>query len=80
MILDARESCAGSNYTQNNEHGVADKIDAAIQYATTLKIPDTHPLMVKLKKALEDMKNVECYGDRLPIDQSLCEILNALNL
>jgi len=72
MIWKARENCAGSNVSET-EIVIKNILDAK-DYAEQFKAGDI--IIGKLMKALEIMRTVIQYKDRLPADNILCEILN----
>jgi hypothetical protein len=73
-VSKARESIAGSNIQK--EHVTIEYIQDAINYGTKISIPEEY--MTKITQALGIMKNAKEYGDRLPADNLLCEILNTM--
>ena len=74
LVSDARESCAGCDVKDKKE--VVHKIAVALQYAEMLQLPDEDPTVQTLMRALADMKKARNFGERLPVDWMLCDVLN----
>lgn len=74
LVSDARESCAGCNVKDKKE--VVQKIADALRYAEMLQLPEEDLTVQTLTRALAGMKKARNYGERLPVDWMLCDVLN----
>lgn len=70
----AREACAGSNVQDKNVfvNLLNDSLKLAVEY-NYLNLP------IELCLIEKDALKIKDYGDRLPLDNKLCDILNGLD-
>jgi hypothetical protein len=73
QILKTREATAGDDI--QNFDKVADMLTEAIHTAKAIHASDI--LIGKLNTALNMIRNAKCYGDRLPVDNILCNLINS---
>lgn len=73
-ISRARESCAGSNVQE--KFILVNLLDKAVKYSTN---NDFVNLPIELTMIEKDSLKIKEYGDRLPLDDKLCNILNDLD-